>query len=206
MTHTRARMENPCSARPETYGETRFSIKMFEKRVSFKFGPSNPVTYEQAVTMIVRAIGEGDKASSYGGYPDGFLQVAQERNLLKGIQAARGQGLSRSSVAVLLYNYYTAAPEDSHVHNWATRHIGEVGHYESIGVHTVVIQYCDCGEVFPLDTPDNIARWQAHKNPLTGTCRKNSIQETIETATEKQYVVDTPAHDETYCTICGAIQ
>ena len=56
------------------------------------FGPSDPVTYEQAVTMIVRAIGEGDKASSYGGYPDGFLQVAQERNLLKGSRRSRGRG------------------------------------------------------------------------------------------------------------------
>lgn len=134
-----------------------------------RFGPSDPVTYEQAVTMIVRTIGEGDKASSYGGYPDGFLQVAQERNLLKGIQAARGQGLSRSSVAVLLYNYYTAVPEDSHVHNWATCHIDEVGHYESTGTHTVLINWCNCGAVFVSSDPDFEAKWNAHNDPYGDT-------------------------------------
>lgn len=123
--------------------------------------------------MIVRAIGEGDKASSYGGYPDGFLQVAQERNLLKGIQSEQGQGLSRSSVAVLLYNYYTArndlaASGDSHVHSWATRHIDEVGHMESNGTHMVMVYYCNCGEVFFCDNPDTVARWNIHCDPFTG--------------------------------------
>ncbi len=42
-----------------------------------KFGPSDTVTYEQAVTMVIRAIGKGDKAITYGGYPNGYLQAAQ---------------------------------------------------------------------------------------------------------------------------------
>ena len=69
-----------------------------------KYGPGDPVTYEQAITMIIRTIGEGDRANSNGGYPNGFIQVAQEKNLLNGIQAVQGQGLSRGAVAMLLYN------------------------------------------------------------------------------------------------------
>lgn len=71
-----------------------------------KFGPSDSVTYEQAVTMVVRAIGESDVAIKYGGYPDGFLAVAKEKSLLGEILAEKGELLSRADIAVLLYNYY----------------------------------------------------------------------------------------------------
>lgn len=70
------------------------------------FGPSTNVSYEQAVTMIVRAIGESENAQESGGYPDGFLFVARERGLLAGLSKEKGGPLSRSDVAVLLYNYY----------------------------------------------------------------------------------------------------
>lgn len=71
-----------------------------------EFGPSDSVTYEQAVTMVIRAIGEGDAAVEYGGYPDGFLAVAKENSLLDGILAEKGEPLSRADIALLLYNYY----------------------------------------------------------------------------------------------------
>lgn len=73
------------------------------------FGPSDNVTYEQAVTMIVRAIGwnaEIDDIEKIGGYPDGFMFLAQERGILEGISAEKGEMLSRADVASLLFNYY----------------------------------------------------------------------------------------------------
>lgn len=101
-----------------------------------KFGPGDPVTFEQAVTMVIRAIGENDKATSYGGYPNGFLLVAREHNLLEGIQAVQGQGLVRSSVAVLLYNYYTSqnsgTSSDGHTHNYIEKTVPGTGHYEQV--------------------------------------------------------------------------
>lgn len=71
-----------------------------------KFGPSDPVTYEQAVTMIVRAIGYGKDAEVRGGYPDGFLNLAENLGLLEGISAQKNEALSRADIAILLYNYY----------------------------------------------------------------------------------------------------
>ena len=71
-----------------------------------KFGPSDNVTYEQAVTMVVRAIGEAETAAQYGGYPDGFLSVAEENFLLEGILAKKGEPLSRADIAMILFNYY----------------------------------------------------------------------------------------------------
>lgn len=70
------------------------------------FGPSDNVTYEQSVTMIIRAIGGGEVATLRGGYPDGFLAVAEENLLLEGIMAEKGEALSRSDIALILYNYY----------------------------------------------------------------------------------------------------
>lgn len=74
-----------------------------------KFGPSDNVTYEQAVTMIIRGIGFAEDAESIGGYPDGFLNLAEGLGLLDGISAQKKEALSRADIAILLYNYYIPA-------------------------------------------------------------------------------------------------
>lgn len=71
-----------------------------------KFGPSDTLTYEQAVTMLVRAVGMDATVEQMGGYPHGFLAIATEKNLLTGIDAQMGMGFSRANVAKLLYNYF----------------------------------------------------------------------------------------------------
>lgn len=76
-----------------------------------RFGPGDAVTYEQAVTMLVRALGGGDDAAAQGGYPQGFLRVADGLGLLSGLQGAvAGEPLSRANVAVLLSNYFRLHP------------------------------------------------------------------------------------------------
>lgn len=107
-----------------------------------KYGPGDSVTFEQAVTMVVRAINEEKTAVAYGGYPNGYIRVADESNLLNGIQATQGQGLSRGAVAMLLYNYYQNNPGTSsnvgeHTHNYVTKTVpGAGGHYEQVQVGT----------------------------------------------------------------------
>lgn len=71
---------------------------------SGKFGPNDPVTYEQAVTMVVRAMNMGELAVAAGGYPDGYVATADEQGFLQGVQAAVGEGLDRAVVAQILYN------------------------------------------------------------------------------------------------------
>lgn len=70
------------------------------------FRPDNTVTYEQAVAMVIRAVGGEEVAKEYGGYPDGYLLAAEENGFLDQISANRGGPFSRSNVAVILYNYY----------------------------------------------------------------------------------------------------
>ena len=69
-----------------------------------KFGPSDGVTYEQAITMIVRAKGLESIASRTGGYPNGYIQEASNRGYLKGIDSKQGDFLKRYEVAIIIYN------------------------------------------------------------------------------------------------------
>ena len=103
-------------------------------------------------------------------------------------------------------NKYTEAISRTNSHSWATRHIDEVGHMESIGTHTVLINWCNCGAVFVSSDPDFEAKWNAHNDPYGDTWDHFYRQEFREVPNDPQYVIDTPAHDETYCTVCESIQ
>lgn len=183
-----------------------------------KYGPGDPVTYEQAITMIVRTIGEGDRANSNGGYPNGFIKVAQEKNLLNGIQAVQGQGLSRGAVAMLLYNYYTtqnnpgtSSNPGEHTHNWVTQE--GTGHMEQVQVGTekVIVGYQNklrsvctkCGfETY--DTNELREHQRTTKCYSAGQLcyeERTPIYEE-QPVYENRWVEDTPA--TTVCSICGA--
>lgn len=69
-----------------------------------RFGPSDYLTYEQAVTMIVKMLGAEAEASARGGYPNGYLETADDMGLLYGVRSAKGENLSRANVAMLLFN------------------------------------------------------------------------------------------------------
>ncbi|MBQ1948126.1 MAG: S-layer homology domain-containing protein [Clostridia bacterium] len=72
------------------------------------FGPSDPVTYEQAVKMLVCTLGYYPMAIQRGGYPTGFLAVASELGLTKGATGQAGEAAKRSVVARMAYNALTA--------------------------------------------------------------------------------------------------
>lgn len=192
-----------------------------------KFGPGDPVTFEQAVTMIVRAIGEGDKATSYGGYPNGFIQVAQEKNLLNEIQAVQGQGLSRGAVAILLYNYYitqnnpgTSSNVGEHTHNYVTKTVPGSGHYEQVQVGTEQVlvrnekrQYSKCVKCGHIAYTNE--EMYGHYDPNSPYFSKDCWASTNLIYTEyvpiyeekpvyeNKWVEDTPATTVRVCSICG---
>lgn len=63
------------------------------------YGPEDTVTYEQAIKMIVCALGYEPMAKTKGGYPSGYLTVANSIGLLKNISSS-----NRGDIAVLVYN------------------------------------------------------------------------------------------------------
>lgn len=69
-----------------------------------RFKPENTVTYEQAITMAIRAIGGEELAQEGGGYPYGYLEVAESNGLLAGLPFQSGANISRANIAILLHN------------------------------------------------------------------------------------------------------
>lgn len=69
------------------------------------FAPEANVNYEQAVKMVVCALGFEQSALNLGGYPQGYLSVANSRKITAGIvDSGVGQAMNRGAVAKLIDN------------------------------------------------------------------------------------------------------
>lgn len=68
------------------------------------FGPEDQVTYEQAVKMIVVALGYELDAQSKGGWSTGYLAVASREGITKSANGTVGSAAARGTIAVLVYN------------------------------------------------------------------------------------------------------
>ena len=69
------------------------------------FRPNDPVSYDEAITMIVRALGYTDDCNELKGmtWPTNFKVKASELDLLDGVKSLAG-GADRGGVAQLLFN------------------------------------------------------------------------------------------------------
>lgn len=70
------------------------------------FRPDETVTYAQALTMVVRAMGLEDRALEAGGYPDGYIKIANENGLAGGFAATQGELLMRWQVAKIIFGVF----------------------------------------------------------------------------------------------------
>lgn len=67
------------------------------------FGPSDSVTQEQIIKMLVCAWGYEDAAAYEGGYPTGYIKVASNLGILEDIENIQGE-CPRKNVAILCFN------------------------------------------------------------------------------------------------------
>lgn len=74
------------------------------------FGPEDKVTYEQAVKMLVCALGFEPMAANKGGYPTGYLVVANQYKITVGVKSS--VEAPRKTVAQLVYNALTTPMMD----------------------------------------------------------------------------------------------
>ena len=72
------------------------------------FAPEDSVTMEQAAKMLVCAWGYGEQAAAAGGWPDGYLDVAQQLKLLDGVDTPPSSRTSRATIAVMVFNAINA--------------------------------------------------------------------------------------------------
>ncbi|MBC7765161.1 MAG: S-layer homology domain-containing protein [Hyphomonadaceae bacterium] len=68
------------------------------------FHPDDDVTYEQAVKMVVCALGFDPAAQELGGYPTGYTMLAADKGLLQGVVGAGAKPATRGDIARLIDN------------------------------------------------------------------------------------------------------
>lgn len=69
------------------------------------FGPEDNVTYEQAIKLIVAALGYTLAADANGGYPAGYMMIAADKNITKNVVIADATApAKRSDIALLAFN------------------------------------------------------------------------------------------------------
>jgi len=71
------------------------------------FRPDDPVLLQEAITIMVRAMGYEPAAEDKGGYPAGYLQIASNNQLLRGLTGTATQPATRGDVAQLVFNSLT---------------------------------------------------------------------------------------------------
>ncbi len=71
------------------------------------FRPDDPVLFQEAVTIMVRALGYEPRANTIGGYPSGYMVIASENQMLKGITATGSEPATRGDIAQLVFNSLT---------------------------------------------------------------------------------------------------
>lgn len=68
------------------------------------FGADEPILFEQAVKILMTALGYEITAQSRGGYPLGYIAAANEQGVLSGVRKAIGENLSGGEAAALIEN------------------------------------------------------------------------------------------------------
>ncbi len=71
------------------------------------FRPDDPVLLQEAVTILVRAMGYEPAAEDKGGYPTGYLYIASTNQLLRGLSGSATAPATRGDVAQLVFNALT---------------------------------------------------------------------------------------------------
>jgi len=68
------------------------------------FRPEDQIKFSEVCTILIRALGYEVQAKSKGGYPMGYVSVASNIGLSKGVSASADTLISRGDVAIMAYN------------------------------------------------------------------------------------------------------
>ncbi len=71
------------------------------------FRPEDRISYQEAITILVRMLGYELAAEAKGGYPAGYLQVANQYGFTKNAAGAGSEVTKRGVAAILAYNALT---------------------------------------------------------------------------------------------------
>lgn len=98
------------------------------------FRPTEPVTYEQAIKLVVELLGYGEKAMKNGGYPLGHIMIASDLDVTADVDGVKGLPAPRGIVAQLMDNSLTVGLADYEDGVWEE---GEKTLLDKIGVDSL---------------------------------------------------------------------
>ncbi len=104
----KALKESPFSDVPASHWAVSYIAKATELGIingdgTGNFRPSDSVTYEQIIKMLVCAWGYGNIAEEKGGYPSGYLTMAEEMGFTEEVSFSPAENALRSGVAQLMH-------------------------------------------------------------------------------------------------------
>ena len=68
------------------------------------FKPENNITYAEAIKIIATMLNYNYEAEKNGGYPDGYIQIAEDIGITSGLEFNKNSYVSREDVAVMINN------------------------------------------------------------------------------------------------------
>lgn len=68
------------------------------------FAPDENISFAEVVKTVVTILGYKPLAEARGGYPTGYIMIANEKDLLQGLSLGNDEFVTRGDVALLLYN------------------------------------------------------------------------------------------------------
>lgn len=80
------------------------SLQLINGDGAGNFYPENSITYNQAVKILVTALGFGEEAVKAGGYPEGYLNYANNLGLLRGVSYGGDNVIPRGDAFKMIYN------------------------------------------------------------------------------------------------------
>lgn len=85
------------------YIDTAKNLGIISGTSKTTFTPSGKITYHQAVKMIVSGLGYDEEAKQAGGYPNGYIKVANDLGIFEGISYKSSDVATRGNIALMLH-------------------------------------------------------------------------------------------------------
>ena len=87
---------------------TAYYLNIIKGQADGRFGPTNNITFNEAIAIAIRALGCEEMAERNGGFPVGYLVCARNIGLLKGISDTSDKTVTNAYSAKLVYNLLNA--------------------------------------------------------------------------------------------------
>ena len=100
------------------------------------FGPEDLVEYQDAITMMVRALGY-EPAIGSAGYPTGYLTKAGELGLTSGVNGSNGVAANRGAVAQIAFNSLDVPIMTQSGYGTFTQYVINDGYSSTMGTNNV---------------------------------------------------------------------